>query len=74
MSTFSYPATRAPSGGHAWERSNNAVSFSTGLSRVTHFPSRKSIRGRSMLSESASTWFLVLALSGPLIWYSRDAI
>lgn len=30
--------------------------------------------GRSMLSESASTWFLLLALTGPLIWYSKDAI
>lgn len=40
----------------------------------THFESRKSMSGRSMLSESASTMLRLLALTGPLIWYSREAI
>lgn len=44
------------------------------LNKTTHFPSRKSMSGRSMLSESASTWFLVFSFSGPLIWYNKDAI
>lgn len=33
----------------------------------THFESRKSMSGRSMLSESASTMLRLLALTGPLI-------
>lgn len=44
------------------------------LKRCSHFPSRKSMSGLNMLSESASTWFLLSALIGPLIWYKRDAI
>lgn len=40
----------------------------------TDFASRKSMSGRSMLSESTSTWLRLLAFTGPLIWYNRLAI
>lgn len=57
-----------------WWNISAPLRWSCKESATTYFPSRKSISGRSMLSESASTWLFVLALSGPFIWYSKDAI